>query len=921
MLGISFFGKGGIGKSTITCNLSATFAKAGLSVIQIGCDPKRDSVARLVNGRHVPPILDHEPLRGMSQDQPDGVDPPFVVRGVWGTACVEAGGPEPGVGCGGRGVDLALQYLSRSGEFHRSFDITILDVLGDIVCGGFAAPVRRGFGQDVCIVTSEEVISLYAANNIARMVSNYESIGARLLGIVLNSKSVKPNHIIADVFARRIGTDVLGVIPFDRDLAAASEHFQTVVERTPQAPIVATFRDLGEAIRRASERPSIPPATPMDEEAFNLFVREELGGEISEPEVVEGRVDPAPSGPVAATFTDEDLDAQSRTQPWLTGGARSLRLLSELLRVPVRVDSARPATEIFRVQWSPLSGEIAVDLDGAGEERLRLLLCRPGGERYYFANERLALSYQVENVDAAKQKRVLGWLERVVSRLSNQTTAELVASLGTDPERRAAPELLDLMNDGPPVTDGASPQLVPGESTDADDDDDDEFGRLLVDWGMADAWRRFCCYRELRGWFEVDAMYRFMAADNITVIRHGDRECQDITIGPLLQFPLVGDPLRSGGSDLDSLDEPASNWDVIEEWCCTNLDERDIILGGSDKLDQLLNWAVETDRRLVRIESTCTTDTIGEDVENRFHATAIGLPCPAEYFDTITSDRKLVEHVRRVVMDVDGTVETIPDTYNLIGFAPSIALRSLVAVLTKMDLELNQMFLPGVFSGPVERFAVAQWNIVCPNVYYEPYVELLPDEVRERTVTFAAPFGFERTGQWLSDVASMFGRGERGRAVIANHRAMNGPPWRTLRHQAADRRVAITLGRSEVDSFLDPRYSGGIDLTEVITEAGFSLDIVVPDQPIVARVTTAAPSADVFAVAGEDEWRALAKARGWQSAFSNVLYETRLQSIGVGRFSIADFSVGYEGTINMATRILATCRSTFNKKYSKYLAT
>ena len=210
---IAIYGKGGIGKSTTSANLSAALSEQGYRVMQIGCDPKADSTKNLLGGQIQTTVLDQKLEKGRDLRLED-----IVFESETGVLCVEAGGPAPGVGCAGRGIISAFQTLESLKAFETyQPDVVIYDVLGDVVCGGFAMPIRGGYAREVYIVSSGEMMSLYAAHNISRAVANFKDRGyARLAGLILNSKNI-PNEIeITKAALPEIGTDIIKVIPRSR---------------------------------------------------------------------------------------------------------------------------------------------------------------------------------------------------------------------------------------------------------------------------------------------------------------------------------------------------------------------------------------------------------------------------------------------------------------------------------------------------------------------------------------------------------------------------------------------------------------------------------------------------------------------------------------------------------------------------------
>ena len=235
---IAIYGKGGIGKSTTTANISAAFSEADLQVCQIGCDPKNDST-RLLLGH----ICRHTVLDTVRDNDSVSYDD-IVHIGYNGIKCVEAGGPEPGVGCAGRGIIVALEKL-RSLNVLEDADVVLYDVLGDVVCGGFAVPIREGYASDIYIVSSGELMSLYAANNIVKGIKRFAERGSvRLGGIIGNSRNTPNEMKLLEAFAERINSMLIAFIPRDVIVNKAENKRKTVLEYSPHCTQAGIYRKL-----------------------------------------------------------------------------------------------------------------------------------------------------------------------------------------------------------------------------------------------------------------------------------------------------------------------------------------------------------------------------------------------------------------------------------------------------------------------------------------------------------------------------------------------------------------------------------------------------------------------------------------------------------------------------------------------------
>ena len=242
---IAIYGKGGIGKSTTVSNLSAALSTLGYKVMQVGCDPKADSTKTLMGGNFIPTVLN------VLRDKGDDIDlEDIVFEGYNGVLCVEAGGPTPGIGCAGRGIITAFEKLEELEAFETyNPDIVIYDVLGDVVCGGFAMPIRNQYANEVYIVTSGEMMSMYAASNISRAVMQFKSRGyAELKGLILNAKNVENEVELVNKLSEEIETNIFHYIPRNPIVQEAENLGQTVIESFIDSDMSKIYIDLAKKI-------------------------------------------------------------------------------------------------------------------------------------------------------------------------------------------------------------------------------------------------------------------------------------------------------------------------------------------------------------------------------------------------------------------------------------------------------------------------------------------------------------------------------------------------------------------------------------------------------------------------------------------------------------------------------------------------
>lgn len=252
---IAIYGKGGIGKSTTTSNISAALSVAGYKVMQFGCDPKSDSTNTLRGGTYIPTVLDT--LREKNTVKPEDV----VFEGFNGVYCVEAGGPAPGVGCAGRGIITAVQLLKQLKVYEElDLDVVIYDVLGDVVCGGFAVPIREGIAEHVFTVSSADFMAIYAANNLFKGIQKYSNAGGALLGgVIANSINAPYAKEIVDDFVKRTQTQVVEYVPRSVTVTQSELQGKTTAEAAPGSEQAKIYASLANKIINHTESKTPAP--------------------------------------------------------------------------------------------------------------------------------------------------------------------------------------------------------------------------------------------------------------------------------------------------------------------------------------------------------------------------------------------------------------------------------------------------------------------------------------------------------------------------------------------------------------------------------------------------------------------------------------------------------------------------------------
>ncbi|MBI5576751.1 MAG: nitrogenase iron protein [Deltaproteobacteria bacterium] len=266
---IAIYGKGGIGKSTTTQNTVAGLAALGKKCMIVGCDPKADSTRLILHAKAQQTVMDLVRERGTVEDlELDDV----LKIGYGGIRCVESGGPEPGVGCAGRGVITAINFLEENGAYVPGLDFVFYDVLGDVVCGGFAMPIRENKAEEIYIVVSGEMMAMYAANNIAKGILKYSMSGkVRLGGLICNSRNTDREADLIEALSRRLGTQMIHFVPRDNQVQRAELRRMTVIEYSSSHGQADEYRELA---RKIDENRNLVVPTPLQMEELEDLLME-----------------------------------------------------------------------------------------------------------------------------------------------------------------------------------------------------------------------------------------------------------------------------------------------------------------------------------------------------------------------------------------------------------------------------------------------------------------------------------------------------------------------------------------------------------------------------------------------------------------------------------------------------------------------
>jgi len=857
-----------VGKSTLAANLSAYYASRGLKTLHIGCDPKSDSTLILLkNMDELSTVMSW--ISNADNDREPGA---IFNEGRLGIKCIEAGGPEAGIGCGGRGIARVMELLDKWKILERGeFDTVLFDVLGDVVCGGFAAPLRKGFGNKVAIVIAEDEMSYFAANNIAKAVLRYSVNGASLAGIVVNQRGSGGAKLKADKFASMIGANILGNLPQSETPALARRDGLTAVEYDPSSEFSIEVASIAEKLL-SMELSDTPLPTPLEQKAFMMYLidpeglRRSRGGKHQEhPAAANGCANNA--APIPNLRREDDKLAAA---------------FSQLLGLRGEKTSG-PGFDVVYVERKQEVG-IRMFFSGPAVGRAVVSL-RPKGTG---VSPAIATAHFDIFLDEGKtSKPFVRLLQLTAHRLGNFRLEELetIYSKCFEPVR-SVPEA-----GNPPVASGAS---VSSEK-----------------WALFFAREQFARNMAQTLFYDIP----------VAQITHSDIECAFATP------PIKRDEFNPYNypwlSPLLELDSPRFNKD--SKYYQTHLEEMDVVLGAEKKLSSVISNAIRElgSQKLLVFNNTCVPVVSGEDVPSIVAAAGERCPVPLLYEGPENSISINPYHDFFIgIKDKIGFMEreTIPLSVNLIGFPDNKGREEIISILNAMGVIVNMVFLPNINSGIFEHYRAAALTVFNPDDAYRLMYEQIFGDVPIKTIKPPAPYGMRRTREWFGAVAGELGiQGDKLKTIkSAEDNVLE--EWNDMAEQARKFTLGFVLPGNHSGIFSRPELTGGTPLLEAVQEMGFGTQFLnycaaETELSLSGRISL---KREIGAFSTPAELEKLMAESQAQCFYSDYYFDERLVKAGKSQFSLQQFEMGFAGAVRSIRRIVDACSVPFFKRYMKY---
>ena len=861
---IAVYGKGGSGKSTISAALSITYARRGMKVLQVGCDPKADSTLVLTDGERIPTLLELL-ARGLAKPSPEQ----FIVEGRMGIDCIEAGGPPPGSGCGGRGIARMFELFDEIDLFtQRDYDIVIFDVLGDVVCGGFAAPLRYGFADRAFVVVSEEPLSLYAANNIIQAVRAYGNNGVRLGGLALNVSDDLLAAKRVEKYASAIGADIAGIIPRDQKIQLAEFNHRSAVEVEDSPDTVRAFEKLADAVLASFGEEKEPPEFLELDALFTL-----LSGRAGAPERVKRPLATASGGVGAVAQVSAAAERQpERMLPAtgkVVGGPQSLLAFTQLLRLD---SGARKHhhIELTEALWEDGSLTLSLKSPSLGKLRFSLARAEEGGASFkVVAGWSLSYEGQLSKSGMALLEFIVGRLEKV-----RPDEALLHRALTLD----TASQLVGTSHSGKTA---AQEKLAP-------------VPRHWCVWGEESHAGLFLFDDERQR--KVNASLR-LGGSRMLNIHHAGDVCQfskQRTSAYSTHF--IRAPWQA--------EMPEHEFAEESEWLYTRLGEYHLIAGSNDVLSDLLTKTAAggLDWDAVSIWVSCSPVVSGEDWRGVVREFAkdydgpiltMGIGDGDSSGDLITVAQETLRRQPPQEMEAAGV--------HLVGFPPARGRIELADLLRRGGIPVQQFHLPDVHVNRLKDYREAVVQLHWPaQEYFRLYRELF-EPLPVPTIRIEPPFGIAGTEAFVRTAATACGVDAVAvLEILAGERDRCEAELARLRPFCARHRIGIALTARQVGLAQQPERTQGIPFISFLEELGFQVEVLTNSEEE-ARLNWWLRS-------------------GLSAVFTDVAHDRRLLDLGISPVGFSDLEAGFAGAVRSQQRVLNVCSTPFFREFARYAA-